>query len=427
MKFLRAGIENLGFQRIIELKSGEPFDLGPTIQLELIASHFCDPEACGKLFTCDRWLDPQRRGQGIDSVAVFRDTEHTLVNHNDAPYFPPLCDLILHKYPNIDMNMGVYAGAGPYPQCFENLSESEKLVQAEKKKLQFIQMLEKFARHFQTKYVMPFAGQYVLGGRLAALNDYRGVADINEVGDYLEDARGHAVMNVSTTGPETSGVVQSRAKGELVAKPVLFSTWNQGAWFNLTTGEQSQPFIPENREEQADYIQHALADKKLDYEEGWYVAPRLQTNLMPLLRGATQHMHQTLSLSPLHDAEAMRKWHLYLDAGQGYLYQIGTKDPTVGITAYGEEVEPFMRISLQYSFLLMILTRHAHWNNAEIGSHLLFYRAPDVYERSLTSALSFLHLYPTPSASRRKGFSGALQRNACLNTRMRLTSHSVAM
>ena len=332
------------------------------------------------------------RGQGIDSVAVFRDKDHVLVNHNDAPYFPPLCDLILSKYPDVNMNMGVYAGAGPYPQCFANLTESEKLVQAEKKKLQFIQMLEKFARHLQTRYVMPFAGQYVLGGRLAVLNDYRGVADISEVGVYLSDARDQETINLSVTGPEKSSLAQTQVERSLIAKPVLFSSWNQGAWFDLANGDQSQPFVPENTEERSAYARNVLADKKLDYEEQWYIAPRLRTNLTPLLLGAARHMHRIIRRSYMHDVEAIRKWHLYLDVGQGYLYQVGTHDPTVSITASDEEVEPFIRISLDYSLLLMILTRHAHWNNAEIGSHLLFYRSPDMFERSLSSALSFLHL-----------------------------------
>ena len=35
--------------------------------------------------------------------------------------------------------------------------------------------------------------------------------------------------------------------------------------------------------------------------------------------------------------------------------------------------------------------RFAHWNNAEIGSHLRFDRKPDVFERGLYHCLCFLH------------------------------------
>ncbi len=291
LKFLKQNIEKLGFKQIIEIKSGDTFEFGNGFQVEIVASHFCDPDACGKMFACDRWLTPDKRSQGIDSVAVFADSEHVVVNHNDAPYFPMVCDLILSKYPKIDVNMGVYAGAGSYPQCFDNLSDAEKLVEAENKKLQFIQMLEKYTRHLGSRYVFPFAGQYLLGGKLSNLNDYRGVADISEVGEYFAKAKGSALKAVSVTSPERSSIVQS-----CIDRPLL-----------------------------ADSI-------------------------------------------------------------------IGTQTPDVSMTERGEEVEPYVRISLDYSLLMMILTRHAHWNNAEIGSHLSFFRSPDVYESDLFGVLSFIHL-----------------------------------
>ena len=35
--------------------------------------------------------------------------------------------------------------------------------------------------------------------------------------------------------------------------------------------------------------------------------------------------------------------------------------------------------------------KYAHWNNAEIGSHLKFYRKPNVLERNIHSALIYFH------------------------------------
>jgi UDP-MurNAc hydroxylase len=35
--------------------------------------------------------------------------------------------------------------------------------------------------------------------------------------------------------------------------------------------------------------------------------------------------------------------------------------------------------------------RYAHWNNAEIGSHLKFYRHPNRFERGLYHSLCFWH------------------------------------
>ena len=35
--------------------------------------------------------------------------------------------------------------------------------------------------------------------------------------------------------------------------------------------------------------------------------------------------------------------------------------------------------------------KFAHWNNAEIGSHINFFRSTDEYERNLHSSICFFH------------------------------------
>ena len=48
---------------------------------------------------------------------------------------------------------------------------------------------------------------------------------------------------------------------------------------------------------------------------------------------------------------------------------------------------------LDHRLLYRILRgpRHAHWNNAEIGSHINFYRKPEIYERALYYCMNFFH------------------------------------
>ena len=35
--------------------------------------------------------------------------------------------------------------------------------------------------------------------------------------------------------------------------------------------------------------------------------------------------------------------------------------------------------------------KYAHWNNAEIGSHIKFYRNPNVFDRKLHLSMSYFH------------------------------------
>ena len=48
---------------------------------------------------------------------------------------------------------------------------------------------------------------------------------------------------------------------------------------------------------------------------------------------------------------------------------------------------------LDFKLLKRILMgpRYAHWNNAEIGSHIEFTRKPEIYERKLYYSMNFFH------------------------------------
>ena len=72
-----------------------------------------------------------------------------------------------------------------------------------------------------------------------------------------------------------------------------------------------------------------------------------------------------------------------------------TKTPSYQIVNNHEinDIENFVKISLDYRLLYNILRgpRFAHWNNSEIGSHLVFERKPNIFERGLYHALCFFH------------------------------------
>ena len=40
---------------------------------------------------------------------------------------------------------------------------------------------------------------------------------------------------------------------------------------------------------------------------------------------------------------------------------------------------------------LLMGPRFAHWNNAEIGSHLKFFRKPNIFERDVYSSMTYFH------------------------------------
>ena len=40
---------------------------------------------------------------------------------------------------------------------------------------------------------------------------------------------------------------------------------------------------------------------------------------------------------------------------------------------------------------LLLGPKYAHWNNAEIGSHIKFFRKPDVFEKNIYESMCYFH------------------------------------
>ncbi len=120
----------------------------------------------------------------LDSAFAIARGANAVVNMNDNSFDGEQIDSILAwlgQKPSIAL-LG-YTGAGPYPQTyFSDPIVLEEKARAKKKKF--------FARYCQMRdaleprVTVPFAGKYLLGGRLSALNRYRGIADAVEVARF---------------------------------------------------------------------------------------------------------------------------------------------------------------------------------------------------------------------------------------------------
>jgi hypothetical protein len=82
---------------------------------------------------------------------------------------------------NADILLCGYTGAGPYPQTYFDIADPQLAIEAKKKKHAFFERYATLVAALNPKLTIPFAGQYLLGGKLAGLNAYRGVADATEI------------------------------------------------------------------------------------------------------------------------------------------------------------------------------------------------------------------------------------------------------
>ncbi|HET6879482.1 MAG TPA: MBL fold metallo-hydrolase [Pirellulales bacterium] len=177
--FLRTNIEALGF-RAVELPHNRRTHLKNDVYLNILAADNCDPAVCGRFFGCPQ-VEKTFRSTQIDTLSVVDDGRHVVVNVNDCPFelARDSLTLVRQQYARIDLLLTGYSGAGPYPQCFPKLSPGERDRAATEKKLQFLRQAEAFVSATRPRYYLPFAGTYTLAGKLAKLNAYRGVPELD--------------------------------------------------------------------------------------------------------------------------------------------------------------------------------------------------------------------------------------------------------
>ena len=112
-----------------------------------------------------------------------------MVNVNDCPFdlAKSTFNEIKKNYKKIDVLLTGYCGAGPYPQCFENLNTEEKKQEGFKKEKFFLDQAIKFVDELKPSYILPFAGTYTLAGKLSNLNHLRGNPSIDQAYDFFDE------------------------------------------------------------------------------------------------------------------------------------------------------------------------------------------------------------------------------------------------
>ena len=362
-KFLKRNIERLGFN-VIELEHNKRTHLKDNLYINILAAHYCNPELCSKLMGCSN-VEKIFGATSLDSMSVIDNGKEVVVNTNDCPFEIAKfsADAIKEYYKNIDFLLVGYSGAGPYPQCFDMLTDQEKNDAAIKKKKQFFNQAESYVNLFQPKFFMPFAGRYTLGGKLADLNDQRGVPELEEAFDYFT---------------VSSNINQKKHKC------IILNAQNK---FDISTEKATAPYRKSNLREKINYIKNVLSTIKFDFENKPHVTLEQINRLLPKCYERFENRRKKIN----YNSDKVILLKIIEDKilviscnGSGYkiIPEVEKKD-----------FKNFLFIELDDRLLNLLLLgpKFAHWNNAEIGSHLRFYRYPDVFERAQYHCLCYFH------------------------------------
>ena len=181
-RWLYRAVKNCGFResQIYELESGKPFQI-KDLTVVTYTADYCAPEICGIAIPC---TSVTSREAAIDSLAVFEADSQRILNANDALAVSSVSKL-WSKIGKVDLLLGHYGGAGPYPQCFEGMSKELKLVESQELAKTFLSRLSDAANKLSARFVMPYAGQYILSGSLIGLNQFRSVVPLTTASEYI--------------------------------------------------------------------------------------------------------------------------------------------------------------------------------------------------------------------------------------------------
>ena len=359
-KYLKEQIQRLGFS-VIELNHNERIHLKNNLHIRILAADNCNPEICMKYFGCG--LAEQTFGStSIDSMCVIDNGNEVIVNTNDCPYElgESSAMAIKNEYDKIDFLLLGYSSATAYPQCFALTPDELKKSQQEIIHT-FLSRGESYVRLFDPKYFMPFAGRYVISGKNHALTWKKATPELEEAANYFNNS-----SNIDHN------------KNECV---IL----NSKSSFNITKGIMSESYIPINLEEKKEYVSSVLSKSKYDYENDFEPTLKEIKKLIPKSFERFEQKRKQLNFSS--DTKiiiTLPENHFLTMSSDGNGYEISLDRPLQ---------KKFLEIDTDPKLLKRLLQgpKFAHWNNAEIGSHLMFKRMPNIYERGLFYCLNFFH------------------------------------
>jgi len=280
---------------------------------------------------------------------------HTVINMNDNQFYKPQIDRInelafnresVKKYNNIIALIG-YTGAGSYPQTYYTDDDTLEDKALEKKTLWFSRYV-RMAKALDAQVNIPFAGQYILGGKLSHLNQYRGVADAVEVLEF--DPRAVVLEEGASIDTDT-----------------LRGTDERYGLYDVEDMERYASTLTKSMDYMNDF--KYLSPDKIPWER--------------LLNKAAKNAFAKSEYTGDRYYIIIKFWDKYfvcsLTTGRALLVDELSDNYSTDSSL----------IEIDYRYLFGLITGVYHWNNAEVGSQYNTTRVPDKFDRSVQRFLNF--------------------------------------
>jgi UDP-MurNAc hydroxylase len=333
-----------GFTDLIEIPDRAQAELGP-FTLTMYAA-----------FSKNPFHDAQV-GNLIDSSLVIDDGRHSVFDTNDNKLDEETCQDFISRHGQVSVAQLNYNAAGPFPSCFRNLDAAAKQTAHEAVLSRNLDHMASMAKILRPEYVMPFAGDFVLGGSQWRKNAALGTTTWDAASRYLEK-----------TLPEQ--------------KVILL---REGLCFDVDAGQiVNGTYEPVNLTERGRYISEVLSQYSYPHEGDAHVD---NADLEVELYSARSRLWSTQEKFGYRE-----DLNVYLNLGDDRFSFNMSRPDALCENATNPLDEPCIEIFMDARLLRRIVTRKAHWNNGEIGCHIEFDRRPDRYSYDFHQMMSFFHV-----------------------------------
>jgi len=297
----------------------------------------------------------------IDSALIVTHSGMSFLNLNDNVFNDSQNQAIHDLLEDLRFAAIGYSPAGPYPQTYFNDEESLTLESQKIRELSINKFLT-YMHEFQPKAALPFAGQYVLGGQLHSLNEYRGCPDATDLLGL--DPR---VVVLSDSPDSHYDLVNQRVVGSTRVEPYSI-----------------RDYATRIRE---------ISRAPLSYE----IDLHIEESRLPihrLLKSAYFRAHDRSECNTpyfffIQTRSGEDGWLMSADRNSKYFERMRESEAVEVALARSASLS---RLTIDYRLLFGLITGIYHWNNAEVGSLYRTSRLPNLHNRAAQQFLNFLQV-----------------------------------
>lgn len=303
------------------------------------------------------------RLNAIDTGLIVYQGEKSVINSCDFEWNPELYKELRSLVPNGQPTVALvsYGPAGSRPQSFIGINENTMRLLAAHKKMTFLQHYSTKAHCLNAAVTIPFASNYLLGGRLWDRNMARGATDPTEILSWDDNA-------VILDREGVYDLEEMRAYGKRT--------------------------VPYDVETMLRYSK-ALRDVPMDYDDRWYPEE------LPLDLVQRAYLRAKKFRPKDYD------WWMLFPYGEDWMVvcnvnsDVGLEGcqirPSSEIRENIEGYFPTTYIEVPQALLFGVLKGEYHWNNVEVGSHwkIVVDAPPEIGDKSPEDWLYFFQEEPS--------------------------------